>query len=202
MTEQGQGRNRIVVQDLGPWVVEMEWPEGVTQGGPGALLIRPNEEDSYPPGGISSTVLRQIDFREAGEALRRQLAVSQMRAQWRELYEEGRAKRLREAASRGVTDEYLALLASAYVGYVNDGGTGPLAHLAEKVGKSESTIKGHLWQARKRGLLTGSAGRAGGELTEKATEILMEVVPGAKDLRPLADVVREAEVNQKRKEGD
>ncbi|MFE6404204.1 hypothetical protein [Streptomyces alboflavus] len=196
--EHGSG-GRIVVQDLGPWVVEMEWPEGVSQGGPGVLVIRPKNMDSCPPGGISSTVLRQIDFKEAAETLRRQLAVSGMRARVRAEYQQDRVRRLREAAGKGVTDQYLALLASAYVTYVNDGGTGPLAHLAEQVGKSESTIKGHLWQARKRDLLSGSAGRAGGALTPKASAILMEIVPGAQQMKSLADMADEISTEQEGK---
>lgn len=53
------------------------------------------------------------------------------------------------------------------------------------IGKSESTVKGHLWQARERGLLEGSAGRAGGKLTEKASATLRGIVPGAENLHPL-----------------
>ncbi|TWV43386.1 hypothetical protein FRZ03_18630 [Streptomyces misionensis] len=174
----------VVVQDLGPWVIEMQWPKGATQGGPAVLVVRPKGGTGYPPGGISSTVLRQIDFKEAGEALRRQTAVSELRSEVRERYEADRTQRLKRAAAQGVTDEYLALLASAYVTYVNQGGIGPLAHLAERVGKSQSTVKGHLWQARKRGLLTGSAGRAGGALTEKASAILARIVPGAQQTNP------------------
>ncbi|MEI5100084.1 hypothetical protein RB200_17930 [Streptomyces sp. PmtG] len=89
-----------------------------------------------------------------------------------------------------MTDEYLAMLASAYVNYLNSGGKGPLAHLAERVGKSESTVKGHLWQARKRGLLVGAPGRAGGLLTIKATAILLRIVPVAERMA-VVDVTEE-----------
>ncbi|MFD9908239.1 hypothetical protein [Streptomyces sp. NPDC059063] len=176
--QQGEQGGPVVAQEIGPWVVEMQWPEGVTQGGPAALLVRPKDGESCPLGGISSTVLREIDFKEAVERLRAKVAVSEMRAQVREEYEAGRTERLRKALAQGVTDEYLATLASAYLSYLSGGGKGPLAHLAERVGKSESTVKGHLWQARKRGLLTGAPGRAGGALTRKASEILIRVVPG------------------------
>ncbi|WP_447041407.1 hypothetical protein [Streptomyces sp. DSM 118878] len=117
-------------------------------------------------------------------------------AQNQEEQEAARAERLRKAAAQGVTDEYLALLASAYVGYINRGGAGPLAHLAAQVGKSQSTIKGHLWQARKRDLLTGSAGRAGGALTEKASALLMDLIPGAQQSKSLADMARENQADQ------
>lgn len=170
---------RIVVQDLGEWVVRMEWPEGVQSGGPGVLVIEPADPDSYPVGGLSSTVLRQVDFRGAADRLRAQLATRKRRSKAHERYEQDRSERLREALRHGVTEEYLALLASAYVSAVNRGQTKPLEHLADMTGKTASTIKGHLWQARKKGLLTGSAGRKGGQLTDKATKVLERIVPGA-----------------------
>lgn len=39
-------------------------------------------------------------------------------------------------------------------------------------GLSTSTVRGHLWQARKRGLLGGSPGKKGGALSKEAEEIL------------------------------
>ncbi|MFE0138610.1 hypothetical protein ACFWY6_44805 [Streptomyces sp. NPDC059037] len=162
-------RMRIVEQDLGPWVVEMEWPEGQTQGGPGVLVVRPADPESYPPGGISSTVLRDIDFRDALRTLRRQVQFSD---RWESRQPEYTSKDLRESLAAGVSDKYLSQLASVYITVVERGQSGPLVHLAEMIGKSASTIKGHLWQARKRGLMEGSPGRAGGLLTEKAKEAL------------------------------
>ena len=50
---------------------------------------------------------------------------------------------------------------------VNRGESNPMEHLAKQIGKSASTVKGHLWQARKKDLLTGSAGaRVGNSPTE------------------------------------
>ncbi|MFD9905818.1 hypothetical protein [Streptomyces sp. NPDC059063] len=191
MSEQHQEQGGpVVAQEIGPWVVEMQWPEGVTQGGPAVLVVRPRDRESPPLGGISSTVLREIDFKEAAERLRAKVATSEMRTQVREEYEAGRTERLRKALAQGVTDEYLAMLASAYVNYLSSGGKGPLAHLAERVGKSESTVKGHLWQARKRGLLIGAPGRAGGLLTLKATTILLGIVPVAERMA-IVDVAAE-----------
>lgn len=161
-----------MVQDLGEWVVRMEWPEGVQSGGPGVLVIEPADPDSYPVGGLSSTVLRQVDFRGAADQLRAQLATEQRQDKELERYEQDLSKRLRKALSHGVTEEYLALLASAYVSAVNRGQEKPSEHLAGMVGKTTSTVKGHLWQSRKKGLLTGSAGRKGGQLTHRAKAIL------------------------------
>lgn len=167
--------DRIVITDLGPgmeWVCEMEWPEGVTQGGPAWLVVRPSDPDGYPPGGISSTVLREIDFRDAVDRLRRQLAVSERRGRARERYEEGRSERLRAALSEGITEQYLALLSSAYVSLTNHGQAKPLERLAEMADKSAAAIKNHLWQATRKGFLERHAGRAGGKLTEKSIALL------------------------------
>jgi hypothetical protein len=166
---------RRVVQDLGAWVVVMEWPEGVINGGPGRLVIEP--ADGYPIGGLSQTVLRQVDFKDGIERFRKQLAASERRSQLRDDYENKRGERIRAALSAGVTDEYLALLASAYISAANRGQPMPNEYLAEVVGKTTSTVRGHLWQARKRDLLTGSPGRVGGQLTPKAVAILERIVP-------------------------
>ncbi|WP_067571560.1 hypothetical protein [Nocardia acidivorans] len=169
--------DRVVTQDLGDWVVKMEWPAGVENGGPCVLLIEPADPQNYPAGGLSSTVLRDIDFRGAVETLRRQLKGSQPSGKASERHETNRAKSLRDALAQGVTDEYLALLAAAYVSATNRGQAKPLDYLAEMVGKTANTIKGHLWQARKKELLIGSAGRAGGQLTGKANGILERIAP-------------------------
>ena len=171
-----------IVQNLGDWVVTMEWPEGVEHGGPSRLLIEPLDLKTPPFGGLSSTVLRQINFQLAADGLRAEAVIPQRRGKAQENYEKRRSERLRDELSRGVTDEYLALLSSAYVSAVNRGQAKPNEYLAEMIGKTTSTVRGHLWQARKHGYLTGSAGRVGGQLTSKATKILEHIVPGAGDL--------------------
>lgn len=171
---------RVVVQGVGPgWVAEMEWPEGITQGGPAVLVIRPVDPDAVPDGGMSSTLLRGLDFRAALEKLRRQLDISDRRADLEEAYEDQRDERIRTELRGGMTDEYLSLISSRYVGLVNHGHARPLAALAEIIGKTESTVKGHLWRARRKELLTGGAGRAGGQLTPKASKVLATIVPRA-----------------------
>lgn len=167
------GDERVVEIDLpGGWVAEMQWPEGVTNGGPAVLLVRPADPESYPHGGVSSTLLREIDFKYAADRLRGQLAASERRQKFAEGYDNEQDDRIRAALADGVTDEYLALLSSRYVRITGAGQAKPLKALADVIGKTESTVKGHLWQARKRGLLEGSQGRAGGQLTEKATRLL------------------------------
>lgn len=167
-----------VIQGIGDdWVVTMEWPAGVENGGPMRLVIEPVADN--PVGGLSSTVLRQVDFREAIERFRDQIEASQRRGREHEKYEKQRTERLRAALDEGVTDDYLALLSSAYVSAVNRGLEKPNDYLAEMAGKTTSTVRGHLWQARKQDFLTGSPGRKGGQLTDKATKILERIVPGA-----------------------
>lgn len=126
------------------------------------MTIEPLQPDTYPPGGISSTVLREIDIRAAVEMLQEPLEGGTWEA-------EDLAALL---AEQGVTDRYLATLASAYVSMVNHGVTGATGKLAEALNKTESTVKGHLWKARRNGLLTGSSGRPGGQLTEEAERLL------------------------------
>lgn len=126
---------------------------------------------------MSSTILREIDFRYAAERLRGQLAFHERWNKADERHETKRIERLRAALAEGITEEYLALLASAYVHRVNIGQDKPVQQLADELGKSPTTVKGHLWQARKRGLLTGSSGRKGGQLTPEATAILERIVP-------------------------
>ncbi len=173
-------RNRVVAQDLGNgWVVEMEWPEGETQGGPAVLVVRPADPESHPPGGLSSTVLRGINFRDASAQLRRQLAIGERRRKSHDKYEAERVNRIRDELAKGISPEYLALLSSLYVSRVNTGQPKPIEAIADDLGKGLQTIRGHLWQARKQGLLTGEHGRKGGQLTPEATQILERIVPNA-----------------------
>jgi len=174
------GSERVVTIDLGPdyeWYVTMEWPPGVTSGGPMTLTIQPANPEAYPPGGISSTLLREIDFRAAVATLRRQVASVEHSERTYEEIQRRWAERLERIVSSTITDRYLAVLARTYVGAVNQGQDKPLQYLAGVTGKSVSAVKNHLWQATRRGLLERDPGRAGGRITEKAAETLREFVP-------------------------
>ncbi|MDV3129597.1 hypothetical protein M1247_32155 [Mycobacterium sp. 21AC1] len=164
-----------VTTDVGPnmeWVLAMQWPEGVTQGGPAVLVIYPSDPDSCPPGGLSQTVLREVDFKYAAEKLRRQIESSKRWDKSRKRGDEKMDALLIEHAADGPSSEtYLALLARAYVSAVNQGQDKPLQHLAEVAGKSAAAIKNHLWQATRKGLLERSPGRAGGRVTPKAATL-------------------------------
>jgi hypothetical protein len=167
--------NVTVSQEIGGWTVEMDWKEDDIQGGPAKLVIRPTDEKNVPAGGISSTVLREIDFRTAAAKAREEVAAY-------ETY--GEARKPPQADMRivrallevgGITDVYLVLLAAEYVGRVDRGLPKPVERIAEELGKSPGTVKGHLWQARNRGLLKGgSAGRKGGYVPPEAAQIALD----------------------------
>jgi biotin operon repressor len=174
----------FVYQDLGDdWIVEMRWRDGDYQGGPEMVVIRPKDEDSPPPGGISSTALRSIDFRAAKAQLQKQLSdrPHDRRGKTTAKTEEDRIRRLRDLLADGITREYLALLASDYVQRVNSDQPKPVERLADELGKSLQTVRGHLWQARTQGLLTGSPGRKGGDLTMEAMTLLQRMAKPRKD---------------------
>lgn len=90
--------------------------------------------------------------------------------------DEGAGLLLRDALSEGVTPQYLVQLCAKYSTLVQRGRDHPGEYLAEPVGKSASTIKGHLWQAKKKGLFVGNAGRVGGELTPEGHRIYEAVI--------------------------
>lgn len=169
-----------IPQKLGGWVVEMSWAQDEIQGGPSMLVIRPKDPNNVPAGGLSSTVLREVDFRAAAAELRELMSAdADFMKSVREWQQDGASPidYVREALSEGVTDAYLALLAAEYVGRVDAGQQKPVDQLAEELGRSLGTVKGHLWQARTRGLLEGgSAGRKGGQLSDAAQKLAVDWV--------------------------
>jgi hypothetical protein len=158
-----------VTQAVGDdWVVTMEWPKGVEDGGPARLTIEPI--DKMPVGGLSSTVLRQIDFRGAIDLFRK-VRVPLRRVNKTELATFERDQ-LRSAMSDGVTQQYLALLAWQYVQAAERGQANINDYLAELVGKPVGTVRGHLIRARRDGLLSGTHGRKGGKLSPEAHKLV------------------------------
>ncbi|MGB3894414.1 MAG: hypothetical protein WA942_09195, partial [Mycolicibacter sinensis] len=171
-------RPRSVMQAIGDdWCAVMDWPAGVEDGGPARLTIQPVGD--CPVGGLSSTVLRQIDFRKAIDELRGQIEDDQQRDSVRSAEQaaitQWRAERLQAILAAGVSDDYLALLSWEYEQAVSRGQAKINEHLAAIAGRPVSTIRGHLWQARKRGLLTGSPGRKGGKLGPEAEKIMERI---------------------------
>ena len=74
-------------------------------------------------------------------------------------------------AGRG--DDSYAALSALYVGLIDEGEQRPIRAVADRLGLAEKTVQNHLFKARERGLLTSlGRGKAGGQLTNKAKEIL------------------------------
>jgi hypothetical protein len=188
--------SRFVLQELGEdWTVEMEWREGAYEGGPAAIWIRPTDPDNPPPGGLSSTALRAINFRDAKTQLVAKLSTDPHG--WRGSPDKQAAleaesiERLRHQLANGISAEYLAMLASTYVRRVKSGQPKPVEQIAEDLGKPLQTIRGHLWQARKQGFLTGSAGRKGGDLTVEAMRVLQQMPKPSKSMLPPKSLIHD-----------
>ena len=76
---------------------------------------------------------------------------------------------------RGRAGARTAPIAALYVDAVVEGG-GSVGDLAKRLHFSASTVRNLIWQCRDRGLLTPApAGRAGGELTDKARDVLAQL---------------------------
>ncbi|MER6333011.1 hypothetical protein ABT298_27565 [Streptomyces sp. NPDC001034] len=75
-------------------------------------------------------------------------------------------------ANEGVSEPYLAMLAATYKTMADLGAPAPVRWLARLIGRRSETVKDHLKRARREGYLTTVAGKAGGDLTEKATQAL------------------------------
>ncbi|WP_241472273.1 hypothetical protein [Mycolicibacterium neoaurum] len=164
----------VVARPLGDeWIVIMEWPDGVTDGGPARLEIKPIGK--MPVGGLSSTVLRRIDFRSAIDDFREALASiadddcdDRGRSEVMQALRDFEQGQLRSAMSEGITREYLALLSWHYVQAVERGQLNINYYLADLVGKPVGTVRGHLIRARHDGLLSSTHGKKGGELSPEA----------------------------------
>lgn len=162
----------VIEQRIGPWQIALAWPDDVDQGGPVAISIKPYADatDDELIGGLSSTVLRQIDFRTARE---KWMEAKTKYLDQQDGLEQLRAEQLRRILDRdGVTDTYLAFLANAYVQLVRQGERSVSGKLAVMTGRSPDTMKQHLHRVRKAELLTAISGKAGGQLTPKAIETI------------------------------
>lgn len=164
----------VIEQRVGPWQVALMWPDVADQGGPVAMQIKPYADatDEELLGGLSSTVLRNIDFRAGREKWLE--AVSNYLTPQGGM-DELRGKHLRGILDQdGVTNTYLAFLANAYVQLTRAGERSVAKKLAAITGRSPDTVKQHLHRVRKEGMLTAIPGKAGGELTPKAVYTMRE----------------------------
>lgn len=153
-----------------PWEAVFRWPEQAAHG-PWELVIRPSDDatDAELAAGISSTVLRHVDFQAAAERGRKMRGLA-TKAQ--EADDALRDALSRAARSTHVTDQYLAMLAATYVALVGMGVPSVTARLADYTGRQPETVRQHLGRARQAGFLTSVKGKAGGTLTAKAEALL------------------------------
>lgn len=160
----------------GEWTAEMTW-YGDDQHGPGLVVISATDPENRPAGGLSQTVLREIDFAEAVQDMRTSEAYYAKipRINWETI-----GAKLAQLSEAGVKDgHYLAMLSNVYCTLAATDDK-PVNKLAELTGKSSAAIKSHLWEATRRGLLIRSPGRRGGRMTAATMELLTgEPVPGA-----------------------
>lgn len=157
------------VQRIGAWKVTMWMPLDSTSGNPREIRIDPHEEaDAQEVArGITSTVLRQIDTAAFAEQMGSLAKLARAGQQEVEKFRQELA-----GLPKGVTDEYLAVISALYVRFVDSGRTAPAQDLEAWTQTKQATLKGHLRAARQRGFLTKVEGKAGGQLTDKAVEIL------------------------------
>jgi hypothetical protein len=163
-----------ITQQQGAWVVRMWWPVGPINGGPQRITIEPAEgaPAREVARGISTTVLRRLDVAAAWKLAKQ---APEAQRTWEEAA--GKLNEMGEAAGlalkgEGVSGRYLTLLASAYTAMADFGAPAPIPWLARLIGRRPETVKDHLKRARRDGFLTTVAGKAGGELTDKAKAIL------------------------------
>ncbi|MFC8928716.1 hypothetical protein ACFXGD_16510 [Streptomyces albidoflavus] len=163
-----------ITQGQGAWVIRMWWPTGPITGGPQRITVEAAEGAAVRDvaRGISTTVLRRLDLAAAMK-----LAESAPELQEGMADVTAKVEQAGEAAgllltNEGVSAPYLAMLAATYKSMADMGAPAPVPWLARLISRRPETVKDHLKRARRDGYLTTVAGKAGGELTEKATSTL------------------------------
>jgi hypothetical protein len=147
----------------------------------GDVFKGPSLEDTdLPPGGLSARRLQGVRLGEVLAALRERARFD------RKLKDLGSffftnslglsvedLTPPRRTGRKGHPERYYAEWALAYVELLSAGVEWPIKDLAAGRGYSEATVRGVINRARKLGLLTPSPpGKAGGELTSRATALL------------------------------
>jgi len=158
----------VTEDTVGPWRVRAEWDDQVSRNGPSRVVIEPDPtaDPELLGGGISTTVLRKVKPTRPVEPRDNALAVELLR---------------KLAQRHEVTDEYLAALSAVYATLTATGSPRVSHELAELVDRAPSTVKAQLSEARRIGLLTKAVPhRAGGELTERANELLQQAAREAR----------------------
>jgi hypothetical protein len=141
--------------------------------GPQLIGIRfsPYTYPTLPPPALTAVIIRSASVSRLYELVRGYVSISPQLGIPLDIDLEEFARNPRPGR-RGRPDAFYARLAAQYVDLLRTSST-PTKDLAELRNYSASSTRDFLNQARKRGLLTpSSVGRAGGELTEKARELI------------------------------
>jgi hypothetical protein len=142
-------------------------PDQNGRGYPMALVILPDPEapEDQVLHGITSAVLQKVPLPAIAAHYREQIAP--------QAGTQSALARLAWAARNRLRDDlYYSIVADAYARITDAGDRRPLPTLSELSGISVGTVRTQLREARKRGLLTGSHGRAGGRLTDRGRALL------------------------------
>lgn len=129
-----------------------------------------------PTGGITARTLKNLTLGRhigaARAAVARKLRIEgQLREGTFEMHEVAAA--MPAAGRRGRPDAFYAHLAQEYLQTVRAGSPAPLVEIANRMGSNANTVAARIKEARRRGLLSRTdRGRSGGELTDKARELL------------------------------
>jgi hypothetical protein len=161
--------DRIVIQ-IGAWDVELVYGQGLGSG-PTELHITASREavEAELAGGIASALLRDIPLSGAATQIaRRQQDVRVLD----ELVQHVAVMAAGRPGRRGRDDLFYAVMSATYVLLRVFGERKPVAALASRTGLGIDTIRTQIKEARKRGMLTGQAGKTGGEITMTALNLL------------------------------
>lgn len=159
-------------------MIRMWWPTGPVTGGPQRITVESSEGAAARDvaRGISTTVLRRFDLAAAVKLAEKAPELQQGMGEVTAKVEEAASSAALLLTNEGVSESYLAMLATTYKTMADLGAPAPVPWLARLIGRRPETVKDHLKRARREGYLTTVAGKAGGELTEKAAEVLAAFV--------------------------
>lgn len=124
-----------------------------------------------PP--ITARLIRKLRLGEIELDLRERLGQSF----YLTTYRTAEIERIRDQPRRRKEDRFYLEIAAAYVGAMEGGGTNhPAQYLAEQFNRPEGTIYRWIHEARRRGLLSKTMrGKAGGDLTAKAEQLMLDM---------------------------
>ncbi|MBO2446120.1 hypothetical protein J4573_03395 [Actinomadura barringtoniae] len=165
---------------IGAWQVNLRWPS-LDSEGPVELSIKagPGADPAEIARGITGNVLRAIPLAHLTEELREVRRTAQnLRKEAVRI--DGVAELIADTirtdptpGRRGRSEEFYALVAALYAWHVDQRYPNPVKRLADLCGASWRVSANWVRLAREKGFLTeGHERRPGGELTEKASEIL------------------------------